>query len=76
MPGPRCGTVRPSPPVAAFSASRPWEPTIAEAREAAYAAADVVHFDGMQMRRDIALSAASRAPGGARGGEAGGQLRA
>jgi len=28
--------------------------TLEDAREAAYAAADLIHFDGMQMRRDIA----------------------
>lgn len=28
--------------------------TVEDAREAAYAAADLIHFDGMQMRRDIA----------------------
>jgi phosphoribosylamine--glycine ligase len=28
--------------------------TVQQAREAAYAAADLVHFDGEQMRRDIA----------------------
>jgi phosphoribosylamine--glycine ligase len=32
---------------------------IAAARAAAYAAADVIRFDGMQMRRDIALRAAA-----------------
>jgi phosphoribosylamine--glycine ligase len=32
----------------------------ASARGAAYAAADMIHFDGMQLRRDIALRAADR----------------
>ena len=33
----------------------------AAAREAAYAAADVIAFDGRQLRRDIALRAVERA---------------
>ncbi|HET6867858.1 MAG TPA: phosphoribosylamine--glycine ligase [Solirubrobacteraceae bacterium] len=33
----------------------------ASAREAAYAAADMIHFDGRQMRRDIALKVAQAA---------------
>ena len=33
----------------------------ASAREAAYAAADMIHFDGRQMRRDIALKVAEAA---------------
>jgi phosphoribosylamine--glycine ligase len=33
----------------------------ASARDAAYAAADQIHFDGRQMRRDIALRAVERA---------------
>jgi phosphoribosylamine--glycine ligase len=33
----------------------------ASARDAAYAAADMIHFDGMQMRRDIALKVAQPA---------------
>jgi phosphoribosylamine--glycine ligase len=33
----------------------------ASAREAAYAAADMIHFDGSQMRRDIALKVAQAA---------------
>ncbi len=32
-------------------------PDVAVAREAAYAAADMVHFEGMQLRRDIAAAA-------------------
>jgi len=32
-------------------------PTAQAAREAAYAAADAIEFDGRQMRRDIALLA-------------------
>jgi len=31
--------------------------TIAEARERAYAAADLISFEGARMRRDIALAA-------------------
>lgn len=37
-------------------------PTIAEARERAYAAVEKIHFNGMRYRRDIALQALS--PGG------------
>ena len=33
----------------------------AAARQAAYAAADMIHFDGMQLRRDIALKVAQHA---------------
>jgi len=33
-------------------------PDAASAREAAYAAADMIHFEGRQMRRDIALKVA------------------
>jgi phosphoribosylamine--glycine ligase len=33
-------------------------PDAASAREAAYAAADVIEFDGRQLRRDIALKVA------------------
>ena len=33
----------------------------ASAREAAYAAADMIHFDGRQLRRDIALKVAQHA---------------
>jgi phosphoribosylamine--glycine ligase len=36
----------------------------AEAREAAYAGADLITFDGRQLRRDIALRAVSREAGG------------
>jgi phosphoribosylamine--glycine ligase len=32
----------------------------AEARTAAYAAADLIHFDGRQLRRDIAQRAVER----------------
>jgi phosphoribosylamine--glycine ligase len=39
-------------------------PDAASAREAAYAAADVIDFDGKQLRRDIALEVAQ--PLGAR----------
>jgi phosphoribosylamine---glycine ligase len=35
-------------------------PTPAEARERAYAAADLIEFDGKQLRRDVALRAAER----------------
>jgi phosphoribosylamine---glycine ligase len=35
-------------------------PTLAEARERAYAAADRIHFEGRQLRRDIAAEAADR----------------
>jgi phosphoribosylamine---glycine ligase len=34
-------------------------PAATDAREAAYAAADVIEFDGKQLRRDIALKVAS-----------------
>jgi phosphoribosylamine--glycine ligase len=34
--------------------------TVKEARDRAYAAADAIHFDGVQMRRDIAARAGSR----------------
>ena len=34
----------------------------ASARDAAYAAADMIHFDGRQLRRDIALKVAQAAP--------------
>jgi len=34
-------------------------PDAASAREAAYAAADVIEFDGKQLRRDIALKVAN-----------------
>jgi phosphoribosylamine--glycine ligase len=37
-------------------------PSPAVARDRAYAAADLIHFDGRQLRRDIALRAAERAP--------------
>jgi phosphoribosylamine--glycine ligase len=36
-------------------------PDPASAREAAYAAADLITFDGRQLRRDIALRAVERA---------------
>jgi phosphoribosylamine---glycine ligase len=35
-------------------------PTLAEARERVYAAADRIHFEGRQLRRDIAAEAAER----------------
>jgi phosphoribosylamine--glycine ligase len=38
----------------------------ASAREAAYAAADMIEFDGKQMRRDIALRVAQPLGSGAR----------
>jgi phosphoribosylamine--glycine ligase len=31
--------------------------SVADARDAAYAAADMIEFDGRQLRRDIALKA-------------------
>jgi phosphoribosylamine--glycine ligase len=42
-------------------------PTLADARERAYAAADRVGFEGRQLRRDIAAGAAERAAEGVRG---------
>ena len=33
-------------------------PDVGAARDAAYAAADMIEFDGRQLRRDIALQAA------------------
>jgi phosphoribosylamine--glycine ligase len=39
----------------------------AAAREAAYAAADVIEFEGKQLRRDIAARAVARVPTGASG---------
>jgi phosphoribosylamine--glycine ligase len=37
-------------------------PTLAEARERAYAAAEPIEWEGMQMRHDIAARAAGAAP--------------
>jgi phosphoribosylamine--glycine ligase len=37
--------------------------TVDEARDRAYVAAGKIHFDGMQLRRDIAAQAARRSPG-------------
>ena len=38
-------------------------PTPGEARERAYAAAELIEFDGMQMRTDIAAAAIERVAG-------------
>ena len=51
---------RSSPPAAACSTSPRWATDPAAARDAAYAAADLITFEGRQLRRDIALRAVER----------------